>query len=1007
MKAFLLRSLTIVLAFLLVLCSTPGLPVLALDDQGNGTVTFTETAVPGKDAPDLSDVSAKKEKAPRSKAQKKLATQLLQLVDSEMLPKGTSKDNALRQMAKRKQVTFGKTKSAGSASAQVYIKLQKDADIGAISALAKIKGQDLKNNLVVASVPVDQLEALAELDSVAAVQSVLPPVVYRNTSEGKIMHNVDDAINAGTNNGAGVKVGVISDGVDSIAKAQATGDLPKVTVLRNEVGGDEGTAMLEVIYDLAPGADLYFHDCGDDWIAFNNAIDALVAAGCTVIVDDIGWITQPFYEDGIIAKHVKSLVDSGQIIYVSSAGNAAGEHYQGNFYDDGNKYHDFSGGKDSANKQIYLTLDPGEDVIAVLQWNDVFGKSGNDYDLYMIDRATMREVAHSNMLQDGAGSDPMEILYYLNTTTSTINLAVYVKLYNGAAKNLELYLYPGYGTAVSSKNIVSANSIFGHAAVPGVITCGAIDHALPTQIESFSSRGPVTMVDGSSRQKPDVCGADGVSVTGVGGFPSHFYGTSAAAPHVAAIAALVWSQHPQLSAPQIRNRILGNTKDLGAAGYDNTYGYGLADAYSSVQYTIDFNANGGSAVASMKAPPRKTIAEPAVTRSGCTFLGWYVKPEFLTQTDPGKKWDFATDVVTRDMTLVAKWQTSECTVTFDSRGGSLIDPMHVQSGSRVPLPAAPTRAGCTFAGWFRDAACTTLWKGNSVVTGNMVLYAKWSVAAPLSPAAASASYNSVRVSWRASPAAPNISGYEIWRSTSPSSGFVLAGTVSNAALSFTSTGLATNTAYYFKMRAFDLAGSTRICGPYSAVTAAARPLPSAPATCTASSSAYNSIKIAWSAVAGASGYSVYRASSSTGTYALVTSTTATSYLNTGLSTGASYYYKVRAYRSVGGVKVYGAYSAAAQAKPALAIPASVRAVRASSSSIKVTWGKVAGASGYELWRSASSTGTYALVRTTSSLYFTNTSLSAGKWYYYKARAYRVFSGKKVYGPFSGITSAKP
>ena len=496
-------------------------------------------------------------------------------------------------------------------------------------------------------------------------------------------------------------------------------------------------------------------------------------------------------------------------------------------------------------------------------------------------------------------------------------------------------------------------------------------------------------------------------MTGVGGFPSHFYGTSAAAPHVAAIAALVWSQHPKLSAPQIRNRILDNTKDLGTAGYDYTYGYGLADAYNSVMYSVDFNANGGSSVASIKAPPHMTISEPAISRNGCTLLGWYLEPEFLTGSDVGTKWDFATDVVTRDMTLVAKWETPARTVTLDSRGGAPMDPISVASGSRVPFPTAPTRTGCIFAGWFKDAACTMLWKSNDVVVTNLTLYAKWNLSAPPSQAAVSASYNSIRVSWSATPAAPNLSGYEIWRSTSSSGGFVLAGTVSSTTLSFTNTGLSTNTAYYFKVRAFDLVGSTRICGSYSAVTAATRPLPAAPATCVASSASYSSIKLSWSAVAGASGYSVYRSSSSTGTYALIASTTATSYLNTGLSTGAAYYYKVKAYRTVNSAKVYGAFSVSSGAKPTLGTPSSVRAARASATSIKVTWVGVTGASGYELWRSTSAAGTYVLVKATTGKYFTNTGLVTGQWYYYKVRAYRTISGKKVYSAFSAYSAARP
>ena len=85
------------------------------------------------------------------------------------------------------------------------------------------------------------------------------------------------------------------------------------------------------------------------------------------------------------------------------------------------------------------------------------------------------------------------------------------------------------------------------------------------------------------RNKPDVCGIAGVRVTGAGGFYSTFYGTSAAAPHVAAIAALTWAQYPEKTAAEIRALLLSGAVDLGVPGFDYIYGTGRADALNCIQ----------------------------------------------------------------------------------------------------------------------------------------------------------------------------------------------------------------------------------------------------------------------------------------------------------------------------------------------------------------------------------------------------------------------------------------
>lgn len=122
-----------------------------------------------------------------------------------------------------------------------------------------------------------------------------------------------------------------------------------------------------------------------------------------------------------------------------------------------------------------------------------------------------------------------------------------------------------------------------------------------------------------------------------------------------------------------------------------------------------------------------------------------------------------------------------------------------------------------------------------------------------------------------------------------------------------------------------------------------------------------------------------------------------------------YYYKVRAYRLVDGIKVYSSHSKVVSAKPVLAIPAGLNVTRITSTSVKISWTKGPEASGYEVFRSPSSSGTYTRVATISNaatISYTNKGLTKGKTYYFKVRAYRAVNGKKIYSSYSTVKSIK-
>lgn|GEM_PF-2794743 len=470
----------------------------------------------------------------------------------------------------------------------VYVYLKPPAETETIEPYVwEITDRDEENHLAVAWVEVNNLELLASLEEVRTIRTVMPPLarIGSVTTEGDTIHRTSDVRATYSQSGSGMKVGIISDGVDHWTSARNSGDLPTdLTVLSNTQGGDEGTAMLEIVHDMVPGAALYFHDWGVNEVAFNAAIDALVDAGCNIICDDVGWITEPFFEDGIIASHLTSLLATNDIIYVSSAGNNAHTHYQGYYYNDGYDFHDFSRGSEPIYKYLYVNIPKNDEVIVVLQWNDRFGSSNNDYDLYLYNIADWSTLAFSAAPQDG-NDDPIEAFIYTNTGGSTIDAEIDIYNYAAATKTLEVYIFTSNGASVYTDNINSADSIFGQPAVPGVIAVGAIAANDPgnDDIEFFSSRGPVTISYPSSqiRSKPNICGIDGVTITGVGGLPSLFYGTSAAAPHIAAIAALIWGASPSATANEVRNCLYSTAVDLGTSGNDYVYGYGRADAFDA------------------------------------------------------------------------------------------------------------------------------------------------------------------------------------------------------------------------------------------------------------------------------------------------------------------------------------------------------------------------------------------------------------------------------------------
>ena len=459
------------------------------------------------------------------------------------------------------------------------------ADVNVVSNLVERAGgtvietaSDL--HLLEAWVPAAALSALAESDAVVRIRPVTRPVTRAGSyqTEGDAVMGADVLRSHGAD-GTGVKVGVISDDVDHLSDAQAAGELPSVTVIRRTPdSGDEGTAMLEIVHDIAPGADLYFATGVVSKLGMKGSIEDLADAGCDVIVDDIGWFDEPVFEDGVLADAVDAAVSDG-VTFVSAAGNSGQNTWVGAYVSGGGPdgtTHLWDG---SADTLLAVTVPAHRELIAILQWDDPLGASDNDYDLYLYDQEG-RELSSSIGPQDG-NDDPWEGFSYTNDQSQTVTLYLVARLFEGDPRTLFLLAH-GAG---SMEHTSEEGSVYGHASANGAIAVGAIyaGDIGHDEVEPFSSRGPtwIRYPSPETRLKPDVCGIDGVTVSGAGGFDSPFYGTSAAAPHVAAVAAQLLSRHPTWTPDSVRAALTSTARDLGIAGPDYTFGYGLVNAYAA------------------------------------------------------------------------------------------------------------------------------------------------------------------------------------------------------------------------------------------------------------------------------------------------------------------------------------------------------------------------------------------------------------------------------------------
>lgn len=517
---------------------------------------------------------------------RKLSTDLLQLLDDRYLSPGQTRNELLTMMKQTGEIREHK----GEMEIRVFARATSDTTLSQYSSLFSDFFPDYSYNKFAGWISPTNLSLLAMQEGIVSLMVQIPPrtsgVFNQVQTEGDKLLGTDEFRERTGLSGEGIVIGVISDGVEGLDDLKKIGELPEVTVLSDTVGGDEGSAMLQIIYDIAPNSTLIFHDRGSSQIEYIRAFDALIRRGCKIICDDITFV-EPFFEDGYLSQNILDRIVSYNILYITAAGNFAQEHYQAPFdgYEElGYNWHNFNNSEGT--RDLKFSVEPGVAGHVILQWDDRFGDSANNYDLFLYEESG-REIARSVNLQEGS-DDPMEWVRFMNDGNSD---RIYtVKVVQAAADDalLEIYVLPLTGSSIVLDPFTSEDSTFGQQAVKQGITVGSLGEDTENlTARDYSSRGPAYIRHPTPefRKKPDVVAPDRISVLTGKMQNAIFSGTSASSPHIAGLAALIWSADPSMTYDTVRRYIVQSTgsNDL-ELDWKPDIGYGLPRAVNTIEY---------------------------------------------------------------------------------------------------------------------------------------------------------------------------------------------------------------------------------------------------------------------------------------------------------------------------------------------------------------------------------------------------------------------------------------
>jgi subtilisin family serine protease len=484
----------------------------------------------------------------------------------------------------RREVKVGQTARDGSAPlvlpdrVKVHIDTRQ-GDTALVAAGVAAAGGSVLGAIagsIEADLPAGALEGLAARDDVRYVSQLEHLVKASVTTEGLATSGTSSWWTRGYR-GRGVKIGVVDGSFADYPARQASGDLPSSLtavdlcsgdILKPADDGAHGTAVAEIIYDMAPEASLYLICIGDGLSPLQAAVNYAKSQGIRIVNFSAGYPASS-RGDGRggsgTAEAIVADATAAGIVWVNAAGNEAERHWSGSFTSSpGGQWLQFAPGIDRET----FSFPFGTQVCAYLRW-DEWPLAASDYDVFLFGNDPVNPVTGSD--RPSVGASPREAFCYPNLDPSTTTFRLGIWRASGVATpRIDLFV-----TATRLDHPVASGSIVEPATLSSVIAVGAACWQTGL-LDSYSSRGPT--IDG--RIKPDILGPSEVSTATYGsasgcsratGFP----GTSSSAPHVAGAAALVLQANPTFTPDQVRSFLMSTATDGGAPGLDSDYGSGL------------------------------------------------------------------------------------------------------------------------------------------------------------------------------------------------------------------------------------------------------------------------------------------------------------------------------------------------------------------------------------------------------------------------------------------------
>ncbi len=646
--------------------------------------------------------------------------------------------------------------------------------------------------------PISKLSLLRNVATLRFARPSYKPLFTAGkvTSQGDKAMRADVARQTYNVTGAGSKVGVLSDSYNALkgaADGVASNDLPpNVQVLSDVAAGtDEGRAMAEIVHDVAPGANIAFHTANGGQVNFALGILRLAQAGCNVIVDDVFYYAEPFFQDGIIAQIVDRVTKEFNVSYFSSAGNHGRDSYTSSFRNSGKlppglpdfplkgSAHDFGNGKITQR----IIIAPGSTFRCIFQWSDPYysqsilsgGVSGAKTDMDLLVYIGGVLIPQASSYGNNIGNDPFEGQFITNTGTTPLVLEIALVKVEGPDPAVIKWINFNNGdTGVQAEFATNSSTTAGHANAEKAIAVGAsrydatpvFNPALQTPtIRSFSSAGgtPILFTEYGQpfpirvRLKPEIVAPDGGNNTFFpstrndfenDGFPN-FSGTSASAPHAAAVAALLQEKARfNMSPDDIKKRLEVTAIDMDDpltpgfdVGFDFRTGYGFIQADKALMFgeplaiiepifdcqtkRITLQTTGGDGTPITFILPGVTRTSPTST-TGIVEAGVIAdaKPIVITAIQSGVTKTYTFDFVEycsrpRAFTLVAPlYNCSTGAITFQTAGGDGTTVIYTAPGIKRSSPTDPN--GTIEAGLLYDPKPITITATQSGVTATYV-----------------------------------------------------------------------------------------------------------------------------------------------------------------------------------------------------------------------------------------------------------------------------------------------